>query len=187
MSTLYSLGALTLDGYRMHTGDQTSTPATVSGALVEAEQVLEDELRRKLPLQSRTDTFAIGSDGRIYPDAWPITAATGLTIDGRALLGATPDVTTFVGYFPDRPTRATVTWTGGFDDGTLSRLPVVLRHALYDLARGLAQDAAPVPVGATAVSVGDVSISYSAATEGGLDALVPGLSARVRRYRNRFV
>lgn len=189
MTTLYALGAVTVDGYRVHTGDRTTAGTVVTGALVDAEEMLVDELRRDLALAERTASCPIYPDGRVYPPAWPITAST-LEIDGRALLGATADTGVFVGYLPDRPARVTVTWTGGFDDGTNStRLPVTLRRALYDLAKALCDDAAPVPVGATSVSVGDVSVTYGQAGGGAgdVDALVPGLSTRIRKYRNRRV
>ena len=189
-ATLYSLGAVSVDGYRVHTGDRTTAGTVVSGALVEAEELLGDALRRDLALAERTASCPIYPDGRCYPPAWPITDGGTLDVDGRALLGATADTGTFVAFSPVAPTRATVTWTGGFDDGTTgTRLPVTLRHALYDLAKALCEDVSPVPVGATAVSVGDVSITYGGrgAGESNVDALVPGLSTRVRRYRNRWV
>lgn len=189
MTTLYSLGAVTVDGYRVHTGDRTTAGTVVTGALVDAEELLVDELRRDLALDERTASCPVYPDGRVYPSAWPITEST-LEIDGRALLGATPDSGAFVGYFPDRPARVTITWTGGFDDGTTgTRLPVTLRRALYDLAKALCADTASVPVGATAVSVGDVSVTYGNAGGGAgdVDALVPGLSTRIRKYRNRWV
>lgn len=188
MATLYSLGAVTVDGYRVHTGDLTTAGTVVTGALVEAEELLDEALRRHLAWQERTDTLRIHPDGRVYPPAWPITDAD-LTIDGRALLGAAADETPFVGTFSTLTVNtATITWTGGFDDGTNStRLPATLRHAVYDLAKALAQDHQPIPVGATSVSVGDVSISYGSGSSGDLDALVPGLWYRVKKYRNRFV
>lgn len=191
MTTLYSLGAVTVDGYRVHTGDRTTAGTVVTGALVDAEELLAVALRRDLALAARTKSCPIYPDGRVYPTAWPIETAAGYTIDGRALLGATSDVGTFVGLIGTAPpTRVTVTWTGGFDDGTTgTRLPVTLRHALYDLAKALCEDASPVPVGATAVSVGDVSVTFGGrgAGDSDIDALVPGLSTRVRRYRNRYV
>lgn len=191
-TNLVALGAVTVAGYRLQTGDHTSDGVAVTGALVEAEDMLVEELRRHLALESREDTFHIYPDGRIYPDAWPIVSNTGnLVIEGRALLGATADVTTFVGYFPDcPPNRATVTWTGGYDDGTNSqRLPVTLRHAIYDLARALVTDASPIPVGALSASVGDASVTFGpgGSGSGDIDALVPDLTDRVRRYRNRIV
>lgn len=181
--TLYSLGATTVAGYRLRTGDQDSAAGAVSASLVESEQLLEEELRRKLPLQSRTDAFPIYPDGRIYPDAWPITSAD-LTIEGRALLGATPDLTDFVAWLGETDCRrsGTVTWTGGFD---ASSLPMTLAHAVYDLARGLILDTPAIPVGVS-VSVGDVSVGASPGGTG-LDSYTPGITGRVNRYRNRFV
>lgn len=183
MATLYSLGAVTVKAYRLHTADETNPDSIVTGALVEAEELLEDELRRKLASQERTGTFTIYSDGRIYPDAYPITTAT-LPIDGRALCGSTPDVTAFIGYFPnDPPNYATVTWTGGYTAGTLPRS---LENAVYDLAAGVMAESL-VPVGAGSISVGDVSVSSVVSGRGGIDAVVPNLSTRVRRYQNRFL
>jgi hypothetical protein len=189
MATLYSLGAVTVAGYRLRTGDNTSDGGAVSGSLVEAESLMEEELRRELPSESRSEAMIIHDcDGRMYPKAWPITVCTTNTIDGRTLLGGSPDLGTWLGlidtdYSVTR--RATITYTGGF---TAATLPVTLAHAIYDLARALVADASPIPVGATSVSVGDVSVSYgSPSSSGGIDALVPGLGARVAKYRNRWV
>lgn len=181
--SLLALGAVTVADYRIHTGDTTTSASAVSAALIESEDLLDEELRRHLELAQRTDTFRIYCDGRIYPDAYPITVSD-FTIDGRALRGATPDGGPFIGIWEhiDNP-RATVTWTGGY---TTSTLPRTLQHALYDLAHGLTEEAL-VPVGATSVSLGDASVSYAAGSFGGIDAIVPGLSRRVRRYQNRFV
>jgi hypothetical protein len=185
--SLLSLGAVTVAGYRLHTGDQTNASA-VSGRLLEAEDLLDEELRRHLALAERTETFKMYPDGRVYPDAYPIVSSD-LTIDGRALRGATTtsDVATFVAYWPDYcpPATAEVTWTGGYDADTL---PVTLRHALYELAAALAAPRpVAVPVGATSASVGDVSVSFADGSDTGIDAFVPGLSDRVCRYRNRWV
>jgi len=183
--SLLSLGAVTVSGYRLHTGDQSNASA-VSGRLLEAEELLDEHLRRQLASEERTDTFPIYPDGRLYPDAYPITDSD-LTIDGRSLRGATADLATFLAYWPDdcAPRQATVTWTGGY---TAATLPVTLRHALYELARALTAPApVAVPVGATSASVGDVSVTFSESTETGIDAWVPGLSERVKPYRNRWV
>lgn len=187
--SLYSLNAVTVDGYRVHTGDRTTAATVVTGALVEAEELLVEELRRDLAWGSRTEKLRIYPDGAVYPSAWPITTAA-LPIAGRALLGAAPDATPFVGVYGDVTVNlATVTYTGGFDDGTHSEpLPRALAHAIYDLARALASDMAPGPAGATQVRVGDVAITYAnTAGLSGLDAHLPGLSARVARYRNRWL
>lgn len=184
MTTLYSLGALTIAGYRVRTGDDGSTDTAVSGALVESESLMEEELRRLLPSASRSETMILDDLGRVYPKAWPITACATNVIDGRAILGAVPDINQFVALIGTWVTpRATLTYTGGF---TAATLPVTLAHALYDLAQGVIADRSPMLVGATSVTVGDVSVGGLPAAADGIDAYVPGLSRRVRKYRNRW-
>lgn len=188
MTTLFSLGATTVAGYRLRTGDDDSAASSVSGSLVDAERMTEEGLRRKLSLQSRTAPFLLKQDFwygglRVYPDAWPITASA-LTISGRALLGATPDLSTFIGLLDvPIPARATVTWTGGFDATTL---PISLRDAIYDLARARLSRV-PALAGALSASVGDTSVTYASPSADDLDSLVPGLTARIAKYRNRYV
>lgn len=190
MSTLFSLEATTVAGYRLATNDQTTASSAVSAALLEAESLLEDELRRHLPSQSRTKACKIWPDGRVYPDAWPVDSVVGLVLeDSRTVLGAVPDAGPFVGVIPRNyaPPTVTITWVGGFTapDG-LHPLPVTLAHAIYDLAKAVLA-AAPVPVGATSMSVGDVSVSYPSPPQGTVDGYVPGLSDRVRKWANRYI
>ena len=186
-TTLLSLGALTVAAYQVRTGDTTSAASSVSAALIEGEGIVEDELRRLLPLDSRDESMVIRAEGRMYPKAWPLVSCATNTIDGRMLLGGVPDLEQFiimVGADSSITPRATVTYTGGFDADTL---PPTLANAIYALAHVLVGAASPVPVGATAMSVGDVSVSFGAPVSGGLDAYVPGLSDRLRKYRNRWV
>lgn len=181
--SLYSSGAVSVADYRVHTGDQDSPASAVTAALVEGQSLLEEHLRRLLESTSRTNDFPIHADGRVYPNAYPITSAS-LTIDGRALLGAEADSGPFTGVFESTtPKRATVTWTGGF---TPTTLPVTLEHAIYELAEAKVTGAEPVPVGATSVRLGDAAVTFDGPTSGGIDALVPGLADRVAKYRNRW-
>lgn len=184
-ATLLSLGAVTVAGYQLRTGDTSSAASAVTASLVEAEAILDEALRRHLALDERTDTFKLYPDGRIYPDAYPITSSS-LTVWGRSLSGATPDVATFVGLIGEcpAPPQATVTWTGGYNAATLPR---TLANAIYDLAGFDLSDSTPGISGVTSVSLGDASVSYAAPLDGLLDTLVPGLWARVRRFRNRWV
>lgn len=186
-TTLYNLGALTYSGYVVRTGDDTTSSSAVSGALVDAERLLGEELRRELALDERTESMIIRECGIMYPKAWPLIECDTNTIDGRALLGGTPDVDQFVALIgvtsPVTP-RATITYTGGFDDETL---PITLRDALYDLAHAVTHPSTPALVGAGSMSVGDVSVSVNDPGGGGVDAYLPGLSTRVRKYRNRWV
>lgn len=188
MSTLYSLGAVTIADYRVQTGDTTGVASAVSAALVEAEGLIEDVLRRKLASQERTGTFKIYQDGKIYPDAYPVSSSA-LEIWGRALLGAAPDGGPFVGVWSEiSPPLGTVTWTGGYTapDGAYP-LPATLRRGIYALAKAL-QSASPTITGATSVSLGDASITRASPTsDTELDAYVPGLTRRLAPYRNRWL
>lgn len=180
--TLLDLGAVTVAGYQVRTGDTSSAASAVTGALVEAESLLEEELRRLLAAEERSEQMRIRADGRVYPKAWPITEAE-LVIDGRSLVGATPDLENFVALIGSREEpRMTLAYTGGFDADTL---PVTLAHAIYDLARALVADTPALLVGASSASVGDVSVTYGGG-KGGVDAYVSGLSSRVSKYRNRW-
>lgn len=183
--TLYDLGAVSVYAYRVYTGDNTTPGTVVTGALVEAEALLEEGLRRKLPATERAEAMRIYSDGRVYPKAYPIQTATGYTIDGNSLVGATPDAFPFIGVFEriDVP-RATVTYTGGFTAPSGGApLPKTLEHALYDLTKALAQDAPALLVGVTSASVGDVSATRPTAGWGAAEAFVPGISKRIGSYR----
>lgn len=184
--SLLQLGAVTVAGYRLRTGDEDSAASSVSAALLEGESLLEEHLRRQLPLEERTGTFLIYPDGYVYPDAYPVVSAAGHTLDGsRAVGGATPDGGPFVGVWePSTAARATVTWVGGF---TAATFPVTLQQAIYDLARSDLSDLPSAPAG-TSASVGDVSISGTVGdASAAIDAAVPGLASRVSRYVNRFV
>ena len=190
--SLLSLGAVTVAGYQARTGDTDTAASAVSAVLLEAESLLEEELRRELALEERSEVMRIDRDGRMYPRAWPITTCATNVIQGRALLGGTPDTTQFVALIGSSvPPVATVTYTGGFDADTF---PVTLRNVMYDMTRSLALLGAQqsvMLVGASSVSVGDVSIglggSGSMGGGGGLDAYSAGLDARVARYKNRFL
>lgn len=188
--TLLDVNAITVAGYQARTGDDLASDAEILTALDDAEQLLDEELRRTLAYGSHTETMRIHDDGRMYPRAWPLVACDTNTIDGRALLGGTPDVAQFIALVGvnDVPARATVTYDGGFDDGTDSEpLPIVLRDALYDLTAAILASSPAAPTGVVSASVGDVTVTYARPSGSGVDAYVPGLSARVARYRNRFV
>ena len=191
--SLLSSGAVTVADYRVQTNDQASQASAVSAALIEGQSLLEEHLRRHLENMQRTARFEIYMDGRVYPDAYPITAvptvAPAVTIDGRSLWGAQPDTGPFIGIFEQlTPLRATVIWTGGYTPaGGIAPLPRTLADALYDLAKALLSFS-DAPQGVSSVRVGDAQVSF-AATErpGGLDSFVLGLNRRVKPYRNRFM
>jgi hypothetical protein len=178
--------------YQTFTLDTTSSSASVTGALVIAQDLVEEYLDRWLESASRTETLTIKGDGRVYPRAIPVTSPpSGAETDfhGRAIRGVTWD-TGPVFELSDVPNRvSTITYTGGYlayadplatDD---TRIPVTIERAIAHVARGLITSGPDgAPPGAKAVSVGDVSVQFD--TIGSLlDELAPGITTGLRRYR----
>lgn len=184
------MAVVTLHRYRDITGDRVTDDATVTARIEEAQGLIEDELGRLLDSAERTETlpltFEYGS-WRAYPAVTPVTAVgAGETFtieDTVTLANVTIDDTAFWGSAV--PVEGTITYTGGY---TTATVPKQLERAIAQLAHALAPQAAMagVPTGATSLHVGDVSIGLSRPTGvGEIDALVPGLSARIRKYRRR--
>lgn len=179
--------------YKTLTLDTTSSEASVTGKLVIAQAMLEDELDRLLDNEARTETVTVKRDGRVYPKAVPITAPPSgaeSVFHGRALSGVTWD--TDESWSTVNPPTATITYTGGylpFDSGSATdetRVPVRLEQAIADLAHALLSTPTGVG-GATSVRVGDAAVTYATGQFTEIDRYVPGLSARVRRYRRAVV
>lgn len=155
---------VTVERYRLITGDETTAATAVTAALVEAQDLLSEDLGWDLEEDERTETLDVVA-GAVYPTAIPITAvAAGQTIDGYAIRGAAPlgvDILVENSYDPDRP-RATVTYTGGWTDVTV---PASIRRAIAWAARGILTPASAeaVPDGATSVRLGDASVTFATA------------------------
>lgn len=187
---------VTIARYRDITGDETSASAVIEDALVDAQALLEEDLRRPLGTGTRTERCRIFAEARgaaVYPAATPIASVSspsGTSIVGHAVLGGTP--LTGPPYFLTDPDGfATVTYVGGYDPtavaGDADYLPVTLQRAIAWAAKAIIDpDAfAPVPAGATSASVGDVSLTWG---PGGSPAQgeVTFSPSLVRRWRRRL-
>lgn len=149
--------------YREITGDTSTASAVVETAITDAQAILEDLLRRPLEQAQRTERLRVFPDGRVYPRATPIiSAAAGADIYGNAIVDGTP-----AGTFLEPDDYASVTYTGGYDPAetdlsAVDYVPVELQRAVawgaYSVLRPA--DGVQAPAGASAVSVGDVSVSY---------------------------
>src|SRR4051794_38523669 len=85
------MSLVTVATYRRVTLDTASSDTAVTGALVDAQALLEDDLGRQLESTERTERVYPARDGRLYPIVTPITAvASGYTIDGATVHGAAP-------------------------------------------------------------------------------------------------
>lgn len=173
---------VTITRYRNLTGDDMTDDAQVTARIEEAQALIEDEYDRPLESEERTETCRLHPDLRVYPRATPITdiATDGVTIeDSVTLLGATADeITGWPTFTSSTFPVATVTYTGGWTSGTV---PAWLARAICDLAAAC-WGPSGTPAGATSVRLGDAAVTYSRPTDG-LDAIVPGITARLRRLR----
>lgn len=175
--------------YQSLTGDTASEAADVALALVNAQAIVEEYLRRLLTSAERTETVRIAPNRRLYPAAYPVTAVeTGSQIvDGVAILGPGPDGSPVFPGPSDAtyPAVATITYTGGFSAATLPR---TIANEIAWLAYRIlhADDRISLPDDATSASVGDVSVSF-AGTASTSVTLSQSAKAKLRPYRRRFV
>lgn len=160
---------VTAERYQMITGDTTSAASAVTGALIDAQALLEEELQRELPERERVERMYPDRYGRVYPRVTPITSPPdGLTVDGDGLLSTGPFRTVpgfiFEGNWVD------ITYTGGYVERTANpdasnRLP---EHVERDLSwcafRALNPSAfqamALAPAGASRLQQGDAMIVF---------------------------
>lgn len=163
------MSLVTYDRYMVITGDTASAASAVTGALIDAQALLEEKLDRELEEKPRTERMYPDQYGRVYPRVTPIIVPPdGLTVDGASLLSTGPfrSVPSFIfeGNWAD------LTYTGGYVERTAhpdatNRLP---EHVERDLAwcafRAVNPDAfrdtALMPAGASRVQLGDAMVIF---------------------------
>ena len=186
------------DRYRTITRDLATAAVAVTGQLVEAQRLIEDELRRPIEYGTSTERLPVYRDpesgrGCVYPrrsPVWSVPAGSSYEPRGTAeLVGVEPD-----GWpTSELDATATVTLTGGWravDDPASSssdRVPAKLERAIAQLAQALIQTlpAAELPAGVQSATVGDVSVTYVEPPDGGWIGLVPGLCDVLEGYEYR--
>lgn len=166
--------------YQRLTGDTSTASPTVEEKLADAQQLVEEYLRRPLERDERTERLRLYRDGSgwaVYPKATPIDAdaTTGYTTSGAALTGISPDDGPWIVGSYEPGGYATVTYTGGW---TAETLPLTIAREISRTAKALLTPAAAgVLAGASSIRVGDLSVGFSAdgaaanAGAGGLDSL----------------
>jgi hypothetical protein len=183
--------------YRTITLDTTSPDASVTAALVEAQDMVEEEVRRPGALEyaaNRTETLRLYRDGRVYPHAIPVwsvpATATYEVEDTSTLASVGPDGEPWVEWIkPPLYPVGTVIYTGGWKAADASgvtdaeKVPRKLERAIANLARAMVNGStADVPDGATSVRLGDAAVTFAGATSG-LDGIVPGTIQTLRGFR----
>lgn len=171
---------LTHDYYQALTGDTASTPEAFATAASSAQDLLEDALDRVGELEhgARTETLEVDACGYVYPAATPLISADGgWQVIDDSLRGGQVDLGSFVALLGEElPNTTTVTYTGGWTSETAHGYMLSdLAWAAYALLhRGDPTALAAIPAGATAASVGDVSVSWGAGgAPGGPQGAVP--------------
>lgn len=201
------MSTLTIAQYRAVTGD-VDTPNTLASARIEeAEAMVEEYLGRTLSYGEQTETLRVGRLGMVYPtrtpvasipadvsyeiyDTWTIWNAetdpepwTGWTWWNQETDAAAVVVPSYPGPYAARAPGATVTYTGGYQEG---QLPRGLRRYIALLAYALRAPAvaSAIPAGATSVSLGDASVSFGDGFAQGdeMESLVPGITNALRPY-----
>lgn len=170
--------------YRRLTRDTTTPDADLAEPLADAQQLVEDYLRRELARAERTERLRVYrlDDGRraVYPRATPIvTVPVGLTVEGAAVVGADL-LSGFAAWSGSSTGYASLTYTGGY---LLADLPLTIAREIARTARALLTPTLTLAhAGAKTVRVGDVTVSYDRPVGGALD---PASERVLRPYRRR--
>lgn len=152
---------ISVERYRLITGDQDTAATAVTAAVEEATQLLGEDLGWEITEAERTETLQVFG-GKVYPSSIPITVVgDGQAIDGHAVTGAAPIGSDFLTEGVEGgPLRATLTYTGGWTDDTV---PTTIARDIAWAARGILNPSAAlgVPAGATSVTLGDASVTFA--------------------------
>ena len=192
-----TLALVTIQEYRDITKDLNTAAEEVSARLEESQELVEEYLKRKLSFGTYTEDLEVWfGDGTsyAYPSVTPVVsvpADSSYIVDfGSVRFLSVTDVLTgvfwwdtvgLVGGDYGRTRFATVTYDGGYTNETCPR---TLKRAIARGARSLIAMDVQRLVGATHITVGDVSVDYGKFT-GDLEALVPGISLALRPYRRK--
>lgn len=190
--------------YRTLSGDMASLDSDVTAALADAQELLEQYLRRGyydatgawvgcLEQASRTETVRLHTDGRAYPLATPIisisvpanaivrdNAVIGLVSLANPLFDFLYEPYRFSGVWDATMPLGTLTYIGGY---LPAGVPRKLRQANVDLARVGMETFDPVSAGVKQASVDGTSVTYADAPDRA--GVTQAILAEVRGYRRR--
>lgn len=160
---------VTVERYRVITGDTSTAASAASAAIEDATDMLAERLGRPgaLKAEERTEAVRVGPTGLLRPLAVPVTVCAGYTFDTAAVYGASPDSVSVIGFADNLPRTVALTYTGGFVERTANptdpaRLPEHMERDLALAARAIVSGVGDTaaPAGAVSVSLGDASVSY---------------------------
>lgn len=190
------MSLVTVDRYQLITGDTVSAATAVTGALLDAQALLEEELQRDLDQRERTERVYPQADGRVWPKVTPIISTVDdLRADGDSLYATSPFGAP---PFIDPTGFLDLTYTGGYLERTANpdapnRLPEHVERDLAFAAYLLMHPTLPAPgtAGATSVSQGDAAITFGAdgppaGTDGQVSSCWSKATLRLGRKRRRI-
>lgn len=181
---------LTVETYRVITGDSTSASAEVERAASAAQELLEDKLGRrdKLELEERTEVCPYEADGTIYPQATPVISAGDLDVFDDTVYGSTPDSDVFRGVFEHTtPKVVTLTYVGGYSAATAPRYMLTdLAWCAFALLRPENRQLLASVAGAEAAQLGDASVRWGSGGAPAPADVVASWSDETLRHRRRL-
>jgi hypothetical protein len=182
------------DTYGWYTGDHDTDASIVEQAIDKATKLLEERLGRQLAYGTYTErlpVYTVAGQLTVFPSVTPLaTVLANGTARGDQIAVDQLDADNAGNFAVWNPANgeqhyATVTYLAGF---TPDALPESVARDISACALRDLQDAAPsiIPVGASSVSVGDVSISFGpngapASASGGFEWSVDTLRWRKRK------
>jgi hypothetical protein len=198
------MSVVTIEKYRLVTGDNSSASATVQSWLDVAEDMVQETLGRYLEHGVYTERLKVWPTRFAYPAAVPVTSVSASAdaelYDEASLYEVSPDGNTLVGMdwvandhaygaFPGQfigngyepyYDYATVTYEGGWTSDTM---PQKLQYWIAKLARSLDPAVTGRPAGSNLARVGDVQVGYDKGQiVGPLDQFVPGIHKAISGY-----
>lgn len=182
--------------YRHLMKDDASLDEDIYEALTEAQKVVERKTNREFNLRDeagliieRQETCKIHRNWLVYPRATPVVKVlepTSARIHGNAISGTIISTSTPWWRFPWTYLVSTVKYNGGYEP---EDMPVEIVRAVAEMAhayltRHIIKESTP-PLGATAMHVGDVSVSLN--PDWSVALMPPHINGLLREWRRREV
>lgn len=194
------MSLVTVQEYRDITRDVNTAAEEVSARIEEATDLVEEYLQRRLRFGTYTEELEIWDAAYAYPEVTPIVsvpsgASYAIDVGAVRFRSVLSDLSLndwlwyadppggIVNSPGIRPLYATLVYDGGYTNATC---PQTLKRGIARVARGLVVTNPQRVLGATSISVGDVSVSYPKAI-GDIDVLVPGITITLKPYKRKRV
>lgn len=190
---------LSPDRFRVITHNYSSFDTDVHDALVQSQEYLEQQTDRFFELrdeagviQTRVESLKIHGDGLVYPHATPIRSVVlplGLEIVGPGVRVAAGALSTGVRGFryPWQVQRFTLATTGGYEATAMPESIVMAVAELAQFRLKVRSTSSLIPIGATSIKLGDVTLSGANLSTNYYTELSDHLQAIIAMWKRREV